>query len=216
MVFEIDHLFVTGPVGCEPLDRVIAGGFREGPPNTHPSQGTACRRLFFDESYIEFIWLEDRADAESDAVRPTRLGERADVESGASHFGICLRSTIEAGESLPFATWDYEPPYLPEGVSIPIGRNAERLDEPLLFFLPPGGRRRNFVVDHPNGARSISGVRLDLAPGRSLSPELHAFCALGLVTVERGAEPLMQVELDSATRGETIDLRPEIDLVLRW
>lgn len=216
MAFEIDHLFVAAPVGCRALDRLLARGFSEGPANTHPGQGTACRRVFFDDSYIEFIWLADRAEAESDAVRPTRLVERADVETGANGSGICLRSTIDGGESLPFATWDYEPSYLPEGVSIPIGRNADRLDEPLLFFLPPGSGRRPPLVDHPNGVRAISGVRLDLAPGGSLSPELRAFGALGLARVERGAAPLMHVELDSATRGETIDLRPEIDLVLRW
>lgn len=216
MAFEIDHLFVAGPAGCAALDRLLARGFAEGRPNSHPGQGTACRRIFFDESYLEFLWLENRAEAASDAVRPTGLLQRADVESGASHFGICLRSTEAAGEELPFAVREYTPPYLPEGLSISIGRNADRLDEPLLFFLSPGIGRRQNVIDHPNGAQSISNVSLLLAPGESTSPELHAFGALGLVEVARGAGPVMHLELDGATRGESIDLRPEIDLVVDW
>ena len=45
--FELDHLLVWVDVGGPEAERLAAFGLTEGAPNTHPGQGTACRRFFF-------------------------------------------------------------------------------------------------------------------------------------------------------------------------
>ncbi len=156
---ELDHVLICAPVGAIAADRLVAAGFVEGAPNRHPGQGTANRRFFFDNAFLEFIWVEDERETQSDLVAPTRLWQRWNWrETGVSPFGICLR--LDDGESVPFDTFDYSPPYVPEGASIPIA--AETTDaEPMVFVnqlsvrpaeLPDAASQ---PLDHPNGVREM-------------------------------------------------------------
>jgi hypothetical protein len=52
MAVEFDHLFVCVSVGAIEAACVAAVGLREGAPNQHPGQGTACRRFFFHNADI--------------------------------------------------------------------------------------------------------------------------------------------------------------------
>ena len=54
--FEIDHLFVTVSQGAPEVAPLRRLGFHEGGQNVHPGQGTACRRIFFENVYLELIW----------------------------------------------------------------------------------------------------------------------------------------------------------------
>ena len=51
--FELDHVFVMSSVGAPDGARLLRAGLPEAPPNTHPGQGTACRRFVLDNAYIE-------------------------------------------------------------------------------------------------------------------------------------------------------------------
>jgi hypothetical protein len=45
---ELDHAFIACRPGAPEADALLRQGFVEGSPNTHPGQGTANRRFFFD------------------------------------------------------------------------------------------------------------------------------------------------------------------------
>lgn len=215
MGFELDHVFVATAPGGSEIAALVSRGFAEGRTNTHTGQGTASRGIFFDNAYLEFIWLVDPAEAGSDTIRRTHLRERTDPRHPANPFGVGMRSPDAAAD--PFETWDYAPPYLPSGVVIPVGLNCERLDEPFLFFLPWSHGPAWDVPDHPNGTRAITGISLVLPECEgSSSPELEALSRLGVVEVERGPEPLMRVELDGGARANSVDLRPAVPLLVRW
>ncbi|UCC85041.1 MAG: VOC family protein [Gemmatimonadota bacterium] len=222
MGFELDHVFVATAPGGSEIAALVSRGFAEGRTNTHPGQGTASRGIFFENAYLEFIWLVDPAEAASGAIRRTGLRERTDPGHPASPFGVGMRSPgaavdLPPGADLPFGTWDYAPPYLQSGVVIPVGLNSERLDEPFLFFLPWSRGPAWDIPEHPNGTRAITGVSLVIPEaGGSSSPELDAFSGLEVAAVERGAEPLMQIELDGGARGDCVDLRPAVPLLVRW
>ena len=47
MAIELDHLFVCTAPGAPEAEELIRFGLREGPPNQHPGQGTACHRFSF-------------------------------------------------------------------------------------------------------------------------------------------------------------------------
>jgi hypothetical protein len=60
---ELDHIFILCAVGAPEAAALIRLGFSEGTPNTHPGQGTACRRFFFDNAYLELLWVHEEKEA---------------------------------------------------------------------------------------------------------------------------------------------------------
>jgi Glyoxalase-like domain len=63
MALELDHLFIFTSVGAREVEQLLKFGLTEGEPNTHPGQGTACRRFFFHNAYLEFLWVHDEQEA---------------------------------------------------------------------------------------------------------------------------------------------------------
>jgi glyoxalase-like protein len=214
--FELDHVFVVASAGAPETDGLVASGFTEGSPNTHPGQGTACRRVFFENAYLELLWLEDLTEACSSRIERTGLAARAGNTAGASQVGICLRAVSGSPTPLPIETWSYRPPYLSESVSIPMAVNSAELHEPLLFFLPSHSERQQQEYTHRNGTRLITDLSITVAGGQDFSPELEWLASSGCVRVERGVEESVTIELDEGLNGETISASVRVRLELTW
>ncbi len=215
MTLELDHVFVAASFEAPEMRLMREAGFLAGPVHDHPGQGTASRGVFFENAYLELIWLTDPAVADGPRIRRTRLARRADPRDEASPFGFGLRSARDPVPRPPFETWAYGPPYLPEGVSFAMAENSERLDEPLIFILPWSRTPSWEVPPHPNGARHLSRVALG-SYGSSHSPVMSAFLGLGLVAQVDAAAPLLEVHLDDGRQAQELDLRPSLPLVVRW
>src|SRR5215471_7899198 len=117
MKLELDHLFTFVNAGAPEVEQLVRFGLSEGQPNTHPGQGTACRRFFFHNAYLEFLWIQDEQEVAAEWVRPLGFPARSSYQqTGASPFGIILHPAAEAGDAaaLPFATWALHAPYLSE------------------------------------------------------------------------------------------------------
>lgn len=215
MHLQLDHVFVAVPHGCEVFDALAGAGFLISDEQPHPGQGTASRGVFFANAYLELIWLVNRAEAAADRIRRTHLLERTDPASEANPFGLCFRATA-AEVVLPFETWEYRPPYLPAGWSIPVGANSERLDEPLLFFLSWRQGPPPDPPAHPNSAQAITRVAVEFPAAAEPSQALGSFAQLGLAQLDRGPDNLLRLELDHGRCRESIDLRPQAPLLLSW
>lgn len=50
---EIDHLYIFSSQQGAAADKLLEHGFVEGSSNTHPGQGTANRRFFFENALFE-------------------------------------------------------------------------------------------------------------------------------------------------------------------
>lgn len=89
-------------------------GLLEGTRNTHPGQGTANRRFFFDGAFIELLWVSNPVEAQSPLTAPTKLGARwAGRKHGLCPFGIAFSPTAAEVPEPPFSAWAYRPQYLP-------------------------------------------------------------------------------------------------------
>ncbi|NIP81832.1 MAG: hypothetical protein GWM90_22470, partial [Gemmatimonadetes bacterium] len=194
--FEIDHLFIAVSRGAPELEPLQELGFHEGPPNVHPGQGTACRRVFFENVYLELIWLEDRAEASAPAIAPTGLAARAAGEEGASRLGVALRPRPGVEPDPPIPTWPYAPPYLPDGLSIPVAESSRVVSEPLLFFMPWERRWTAPRLPHPNGARRVTDVTIRVPAATDPSPALAWLERSGLVGIGSGPVERLALELD--------------------
>ena len=167
---HVDHVFICSEVGAPKADQLVALGLAEGTSNLHPGQGTACRRFFFHNAMLELVWVNDEQEARSPPITPARLWERWRYRfTGYSPFGVCLRprsaqhALAGPAAALPFATWEYRPPYLPPELHFDVAAGTAA-SEPLVFATPIGGRpdafpeeRRQALV-HPKGVVEITGL----------------------------------------------------------
>lgn len=215
MSFELDHVFVAASRDAPEMGSVRDAGFIEGPAHDHPGQGTASRGVFFENAYLELIWLTDPIVAAAPPVNRTGLANRTDPGHPSSPFGFGLRSSRDPVPTPPFDAWEYAPPYLPQGAAFRMAANSDVLREPLIFVLPWSRTPSWDVPDHPNGARRMTRVLFGPCP-EGHSAALSTFLGLGLVSCTDTADPLLRIELDLGRQGVECDLRPDLPLILRW
>jgi hypothetical protein len=216
MGFELDHVFVAAPSPSAGWTALDEAGFLGGPSRSHPGQGTASQGIFFENAYLEVLWLTDPGEAASTAIARTRLGERLDSSLEACPFGVSVRVQTPGEAGLPFRTWEYRPPYVPAGNFIPVAASSSRLDEPLVFLLPWRTEPGWDPPDHPNGTARVTGVRIILEETDAPSDALSFLSESGIVDVERGTSYRMEVELDRGRQGKSLDLAPALPLRIAW
>lgn len=216
---ELDHVFVLCGRGAPEAEVLLRLGIREGAANTHPGQGTACRRFFFANAYLELLWVENAEETGSEAVQRTQLLDRWSLRrSGACPFGIILRPSSGGPEVAPdFPTWRYTPPYLPAGLAIEVA-DGMALDEPAVFYMAGLGPRRprgEHSIDHAVPLVTVHRLSIEgpLPADRSL-PRL-SLEASGAVAFAEASAYLMSIDFSDAPR-HAADLRPDLPIVLRW
>ncbi len=200
MTLCLDHIFVCSSVGAPGSQVLLDAGLVEGSGNVHPGQGTSNRRFFFEHGFLELLWVHDQSEATSACTRPTRLWDRWSMRAGqANPFGICFAPRLEAEHSLPFASWAYEPVYLPTGKRIYFAQETT-LSEPELFVLswpqnPAAGTPQPRA--HTLPLNSMLEVSVGLSHTEDLSEPMRAARDSGLLKVHRSTRPELVVEFSS-------------------
>jgi hypothetical protein len=217
--FTLDHVFVMCSAGAlAEAEALAARGIKEGEANRHPGQGTACRRFFFGNAYLELVWVEDPEEAQSELVLPTRIFERwAGRDAGACPFGIIGRPSDPAGSAEPpFETWPYRPKYLAPTLAIDIAVETP-LDEPEWFWLGfahARGRQGAGAPEHALPLRNLRHLRIE-GPVLPVAKAARIVAATGLVSFAKA--PRWRMELVFEGRGKSaVDLRPVLPVSLRW
>jgi hypothetical protein len=216
MALELDHVFICCSPGAPEGDALVRLGLREGSPNTHPGQGTANRRFFFRNAFLELLWVSEPAEALSEQTRRTRLWERwSSRTSSACPFGVVFRPKGAQAAAAPFATWAYHPNYLPSGLAIEFAEDMP-LEEPELVYLPfvhRSGPPAYEPTDHALPIRQVCGVTVGLPTAAGLSQPSQAVRSAGLVTYRFAAEHVLELIFLAAQRT-VLDLRPTLPLLL--
>jgi hypothetical protein len=224
MRLELDHFFILVDQGAPQAEALEQLGLTEGTANRHPGQGTANRRYFFHNAFLELLWVDDASEAQSAATQRTGLWQRwSRRESGASPFGICFRPAPGETGALPFATWNYRPGYLPSPLSIQMSTRSEQHSEPLLFFIAFGRSAiddepaRRQPLDHSAGLRRVTRLKLTLIQQGPLSQELQAIqkhCPQ--VEFATGNSHRLEVGFDHESKGWHHELVLLMPLVFSW
>ena len=219
MTYALDHVFVCCAEGAPEAERLARLGLTEGSPNTHPGQGTASRRFFFENAYIELIWVTDPREAQADLAARTRLWPRWSQRAAeASPFAVILRPAAGGEIDPPFTSWAYHPPYLPPHLAIHVAEGTP-LSEPAFFFIGfarSPAQIQTQPLGHGLGVRRITAIEVGMPGGSAPCAAARAIQDAGLVTFVDAARHVMTVTLDDARAGESADLRPDLPLVLRW
>jgi len=197
---QLHHVFICTAVGAPEAEALRSAGLVEGSGNTHPGQGTANRRFFFESGYLELLWVHDEREARSELTAPTKLWERwARRDGEANPFGLCFSSAQGVDPDPPFPTWQYRPAYLPAGRCFHFA-DQMRLSEPEVFALswpqdqsPPANEPKS----HPAGLVAIQSVSVGLAEPASVSATLRSISDAGLVRIHRSAQPELIIEFSA-------------------
>ncbi len=222
MNLELDHVFVCAQPGAPEAEELVRFGLREGPSNTHPGQGTACRRFPFLNAMIELVWVNDPIEAQSELTRPTRLWERWSRRySGSSPFGVCLRPAAGSEEGqpspggAPFPGWAYKPTYLPAPLKFHIG--DAQLAEPMWVYMDfmRRAQREAHFVEHPIGIREFTGLILN-TPMPFESETSSIIETNGVFCVRLAPEPLLEIEFDGRQSNRSHDFRSALPLVFHF
>jgi hypothetical protein len=211
---EIDHFMFFCGSGAPEASALLDRGFHEGPPNSHPGQGTANRRFFFPNAYLELVWVENPVEAQSEVARPTRMWERWQQRDRACPLGLVCRPGQRAVNEI--SSWTYAPRYFPPGFTIDVANGIPE-NEPLLFHLPFARPALVENVAPAAGSAAVGGIvgaTIHLPGTATLSPALNALVAAGVVTVEPSREYLIDIYHVGGSQ-DFIDIRPELPLRFR-
>jgi hypothetical protein len=155
---KIDHIFIFSNQRQE-ADTLLEFGLTEGSGRTHPGVGTANRRFFFENFYLEILWVENEAEAK--ANNELGICERSKFQETAySPFGLCLEHTPDTHPIFNSA-YKFQPDFLPKGKEIEIITN-EKL--PWIFRFPPSREKKNISEPrlHEVGIRQLTKVTFNL------------------------------------------------------
>ena len=219
MTYALDHVFVCCAEGAPEADRLTRLGLAEGSSNTHPGQGTASRRFFFENAYLEMFWVTDPCEAQAEPAARTRLWSRWSARGAeASPFAVILRPGDAEEAPPPFSSWAYHPPYLPAPLAIHVAEGTP-LTEPAFFYI---GFARGAAQMQPQprahglDVRRMTAVEIGMPGGAPPSAAAQIVQAAGLVQFIEAVRHVMTVTFDDARRGARADLHPDLPLILRW
>jgi hypothetical protein len=140
---DIDHIFIFTDDNGKIADELVVFGLTEGSSRMHVGQGTTNRKFYFDNFFLEILWVHNEEEIKSDLIKPTGLWQRAYFKTTHfSPFGLCIVNTEET-ESIFEKAFKYQPAYFPVGMNIDILAKEQHPNIPWTFRLPFKGQKKN-------------------------------------------------------------------------
>ena len=155
-----DHIFIFTNDRGKIADQLVEFGLSEGSNRVHTGQGTTNRKFYFDNFFLEILWVHDEAEINSELIKPIGLWQRANyLSNDFSRFGLCIVNTEETDRLFENA-YRYQPTYFPEGMTIDILKNEHQPTFPWTFRLPFKGQNQHEIepINHKNGIKKLTKV----------------------------------------------------------
>lgn len=155
-----DHIFIFTNDNGKVADKLVEFGLKEGSNRVHIGQGTTNRKFYFENFFLEILWVHDENEINSELIEPTGLWQRAEYHSNDfSPFGLCLVNTDETDKLFGNA-FKYQPDYFPEGMTIDILKNEHQPSLPWTFRLPFIGQKKNETepINHENEIKELTKI----------------------------------------------------------
>jgi len=220
---ELDHVVIFVTPEAPELAAISALGLHPfGERTEHAGMGTASTAIFFDNAYLELLWIADHTLAEQVwggvGMDLTSREPGTDKQSSALPFGLALRRRSGAEGQLPFPTRQISAAWMEPPIAIELAGESQ---EPFYLVIPPGLTYPSFrdhlpPSAHPIGVRSLTGVRITAPDTSDITPIAAMLQSAGVVTFQSGPIPLMELTLDNGTQGKVADARPTLPLILYY
>ena len=203
MPFEIDHLFVVSEFAAPIVDKIVTAGFIEGSARNHPGQGTANRRIFFYNNYLEFLFLTLREETLAENIERTGIIPRCRRDPKSCPIGIALRKRHSDTTTESFPTWTYQPHYMPPELNIQIATTSHNCASPLVFLVPNVASTPSVidVPEHPTGARFLTDICVGVPADFVFDEPCTILQNAGIAKFVPSADWRVELTFDNGHRG---------------
>ena len=225
---ELDHVFVFVEKGAPEAKLLKDWGLTVGDkPYRHVGAGTASIGVFFENGYLELVWVEDVDELR--AKEPEMVTRAGWKETGASPFGIGLHHRAGSTAPIPFPVRNYSAEWMRPGTFIEVAEGVSVV-EPAVFIVPdymavgPDEKQQELLkkdpefaklFQHPVGVKSITSATITVTP-KTLGAAALNLTRGNVVRIQPGAAPLLELTFDGGSRGKSLDARPTLPLFLRY
>ncbi|PSF37360.1 hypothetical protein C7H19_10535 [Aphanothece hegewaldii CCALA 016] len=230
-LLEVDHLQIyTGRRLSDVF--VLQELGLNNPPQTvrRESQGTVSTIFFFENAYLELISIEDEiAFRQYSAQTKMNLLERSQwQQTGASPFGIGLRAKINYRFHLSTSIDStFKTEWGDSETKINFSaENLEAIQEPICFTIPHQIALTNWLdnkneyhqelMTHPLGIKKLTGVKIKVNTHLALTNAVSLLEDQGIIAIERGKSPLLELTFDENAQNQVVDARPWLPILLRY
>lgn len=225
---ELDHVFVFVEKGAPEAKLLKDWGLTvSDKPYRHVGAGTASIGVFFQNAYLELVWVENEDELRAkEAEMVSRAGWKG---TGASPFGVGLHRRAGSTASIEFPTRKYSAEWMKPGTFIEVAEGVP-VAEPAVFIVPdymavgPGEKQQELLkkdpefaklFQHPVGVKSITSATITVTP-KTLGAVASTLTKGNVVKIQSGAAPLLELTFDGGSRGKSLDARPTLPLLLRY
>ncbi|WP_271855907.1 hypothetical protein [Patiriisocius marinus] len=235
----VDHfnIWVKNPTKAK--ERLTDIGFYAVPDSLsliHTGQGTTGKYFYFLNGYLELIFVYHQNEFDANNALNTALDfkERVNFETnGASPFSIALQVKEYNIEKIPFEKIRYHQEWMEENESIYSAKNSKiNLKEPSIFVVYPEIEATKFETisdlknipdeyafarsfyKHPNGAEKVTKISITTTGTNTQTETITAINGIENISIQNGKEHLMELYFDNNIQDKTIDLRPELPLIV--
>jgi len=222
---ELDHVYVVvKPGGVEEIAALKSAGFHIAPPRRHDGEGTASVAAFFENAYLELMWLDSTLSVAPEHVAAVRQFRAAESwrASGHSPFGIGLRRLPGEVRDFAFPTTREPAPWIDAKAAYEILNQPTDSLAVDIFVVPAGAAVPNWIdrarkrspglLNHPGGGYKITAVRVYGTSQQQ--PSTIALARPAGVETRTASEPLLEIYIDGGARKLRTDLRPALPVVL--
>ncbi|MFV9550900.1 VOC family protein [Algibacter sp. PT7-4] len=202
----------------------------------HNGQGTAGKYFHFLNGYLELIFVNNKNELEENCKKNKELDfvERANFNNNeASPYSIALKVKDYNIDKIPFKKVAYHQNWMADKMNIYSAKNSKiQLKEPSIFVVYPEIESETFKTlahlknipekyafartfyKHPNDAKKITKIVITSYGLNLKSETIKAVNKIENVTVKNGSEHIMELFFDENEQEITIDLRPELPLIV--
>ena len=138
---KTNHIFIFCDNHEEVVNELLAFGFMEGSNRIHPNQGTQNRKFYFNDFFIEILWVHNFDEIQNERSKKSKLYERAEHKTNTcSAFGLCLNYSKEEDELFENC-YKYKPSYIPSNMFIEVLKNEDSPSLPWTFRWQTSGTK---------------------------------------------------------------------------
>ena len=214
---EIDHIFIFSNNKGKEADKLIDFGLTEGSSRTHPGQGTTNRKFYFNNFFLEILWVINEEEIQNTTTAPTKLWERSQhAQNKYSPYGLGLENT-QATDKLFKNSQIYQPNYFPEGMSVDMITNEKSPVLPWTFRLPYRDTKKTHEepVSHINGIRVLTQVEFEIDTVIEQGNFKDFFIEFNKVSFKEGERLHLNLEFDHQAQGKEKEF-PELGLTIKY
>lgn len=225
LLLEVDHLVVYVTQGATSVSVLQEFGLHCSSRTVQrPEQGTASQIIFFENAYLELIWIEDEQAVEEYTARTgIDILERTRWQQNrASPFGVGLRCESDTVDQKKYwAEWMRSHIYINLAAE-----NVANVEEPLCFVIPDSIALTTWLdrsleahqqlISHPLGVRTLTSVKITINSDKELTNSVSLLERNGIVAIERGIAPLLELTFDGGTKEKILDARPMLPIRLMY